>query len=69
MTNLYVAVDIGCIECGEETQVLGIFTSLTRAEEVCNEHAARHCAKWRGQHAFEVFPVAEIDVEQRVEYE
>ena len=30
MKKLYVAVDIGCIECGEETNVLGIFTNKNK---------------------------------------
>jgi hypothetical protein len=32
MRTYYVAVDIGCIECGESTAVLGIFTHEKDAE-------------------------------------
>ena len=36
--KLYVAVDIGCIECGEESAVLGVFTDKAKAREVLDEH-------------------------------
>jgi hypothetical protein len=68
MNNLYVAVDTGCIECGEETNVLGVFTCKARAEQVRTEHEERHAKNWHGQHSFEVFQIEGIDIENRVEY-
>ena len=65
----YVAVDIGCIECGECTSVLGIFTDEACAREVCEEHATRHQANWRGQHSFEVFEVEETNSVVEVKYD
>lgn len=65
---LYVAVDIGCIECGEETAVLGVFTTEGRARAVLEDHEQRQEAVWHGQHSFDVFEVAGVDVEQRQEY-
>lgn len=48
----YVVVDVGCIECGEESAVLGIFTDKKKAEETmkkCEEYQSAH---WMGQHYF-----------------
>ena len=30
----YIVVDIGCIECGEPSDILGVFTDRQKAEEV-----------------------------------
>jgi len=66
--KLFVAVDIGCIECGEESAVLGVFTSEKVAEEVLWEHQKRQDENWRGQHSFECFEIDGIDVVHRCEY-
>lgn len=57
---LYVAVDIGCIECGEYSFVLGVFTRAEDAHAICKEWKD---LGWRGgQHSYEVFEVPEIDL-------
>lgn len=68
LTKLFVAVDIGCIECGEESAVLGVFTSEEKAVEVLKEHYVRQEEHWHGQHSFEVFEVDGVDVVCRREY-
>ena len=65
---LYVAVDIGCIECGESSAVLGIFLDKKTAEAVCDEHAKRQAANWHGAHYFKVFEVEKLNEVQRVKY-
>lgn len=58
----YIAVDIGCIECGEESSVLGIFTNKEQALEIlkkCEEYQNKH---WTGQHDFELFEVEQENV-------
>jgi hypothetical protein len=57
----FVAVDVGCIECGEDSAVLGIFTERKNAEAVCKDAAILQEARWRGQHRFEVFEVEELN--------
>ena len=55
----YVAVDIGCIECGEESSVLGIFDDMNEATDIlkkCGEYQQKH---WCGQHSFEIFEIKE----------
>jgi len=60
----YVAVDIGCIECGEESAVLGIFTNEADAKSLCAEEEVAQAKDWHGQHHFEVLAVDELDVPQ-----
>ena len=64
----YVAIDIGCIECGEETNVLGIFTDKERAGKTCADHRERQEKEWHGQHGFFVEEIAEINKVYTVEY-
>ena len=59
----YVVVDIGCIECGEESGVLGIFTDEKEAVKVAKKYEEIQTKNWRGQHYFEIFEVKEEDVE------
>ena len=56
----YVAVDIGCLECGEDSAVLGIFTTKEMAESILDKASADQQANWIGQHSFEVFEVVAI---------
>lgn len=63
----YVAVDIGCIECGEDSHVVGVFTSEELAAEANKKQIAFN-EQWRGEHHFEVFPIDAIDKEFLVKY-
>ena len=54
---LWVAVDVGCIECGEPSDVFGVFTSQEQAQATCDAWYA-HDNGWRGgQHSYQVIPV------------
>jgi len=33
----YILIDVGCIECGEQTEVLGIFDTREHAEKAYNK--------------------------------
>lgn len=55
----YVAVDIGCIECDEESMVLGVFDRAEDAQAVANECKIEQEKHWIGEHHFFVFPVAQ----------
>lgn len=59
----YVAVDIGCIECGEDSKVLGIFKSESKAQEVCDKAEADQREDWQGQHNFFVEALDIVDVQ------
>ena len=65
----YVLVDIGCIECGEESAVIGIYTSKKKAQRIRREHEKRQNESWNGQHIFEIFEIDEIDKTYKIEYE
>lgn len=62
----WILVNIGCIECGVSSKIVGVFSSKERAEELANRLYESH--KWRdhGQNDFEVFehpPLDEVDPE------
>ena len=60
---IYVVVDIGCIECGEPSEVLGIFTNKKDAEKVAKKYKEIQSNSWYGQHCFEIFEVKEENIE------
>lgn len=68
MKKYYVLVDIGCIECGEETHVIGIFTDIELVEQVKTNHELRQEKNWHGQHYFEIFEIDEINKVYEIEY-
>jgi hypothetical protein len=61
MNKKYLAMDIGCIECGEESAVIGIYDTEEQANKAIKKYInPRH--KWgkegrTGQHFEEVFEV------------
>ena len=64
----YIVVNIGCIECGVDSNIVGIFEKEEKANEVariCNDKY-----EWRhgGQNDFEVFKTPEME-EINPEYE
>ena len=58
--KLFVVVDVGCIECGESSAVLGVFDEehLPLAVEVVVDHQKRQEKHWHGEH---YFFIAELD--------
>lgn len=59
----YVVVDIGCIECGEASAVLGIFDSKNKAEEISKKYDEIQEKNWTGQHYFKIFEVKDENIE------
>jgi hypothetical protein len=58
----YIVVNIGCIECGVSSNIVGIFDKEEIADEV-----AEKCDKeygWRegGQNSFQVFKMPKLNV-------
>ena len=49
---MFAVVDIGCIECGEGSNVLGVFSSREQAEVVMGEYKQKQAVNWHGQHDF-----------------
>jgi len=61
MTKKYLAMDIGCIECGEGSHVIGIFKTRQEAQKAIEKYLDpdhRWGKKGRiGQHSEEIFEV------------
>jgi hypothetical protein len=50
--RVYVAVDIGCIECGESSRVIGVFIRQEDADNAAEQAEKEQAANWGGQHEF-----------------
>ncbi len=57
----YMVFNIGCIECGVSSNVVGLFTDKAKADALA--HTLRDTHGWRegGQNAFRVFELPEHD--------
>jgi len=54
---MYILMDIGCIECGESSDLLGSFETLEKAHEVQEKWES---IGWRGgQHSYEIFELTD----------
>ena len=51
----YILVNIGCIECGVSSNIVGVFNSEEKANQLAKEFDNKF--EWRegGQNSFEVF--------------
>lgn len=58
----YVVVDIGCAECGESSNVVGVFTSEEKAREALHEYqVTNHLDKYPDDHDFFVYQIDTVD--------
>ena len=53
---MFIVVNVGCIECGVSTNIVGIFDREEKAYEVANSLQKTHSWREGGQNHFEVFP-------------
>ena len=53
----YLAFDIGCIECGESSAVVGVFETKELALKAAEEAEDKQKESWQGQHSMEVFEI------------
>lgn len=53
----YLAFDIGCIECGEESRVIGTFKTRKGAESACAKASKKQKENWEGEHYMQVFEI------------
>lgn len=53
--TIYVGVDIGCIECGEESKMVAINTDEAKVRGALEAAERRQAADWHGEHHFECF--------------
>lgn len=68
---MYLVMNIGCIECGVSSNVVGVFRNKTTAEQVASDCAKKYDWREGGQNSFEVFELPnENQIEQiHSEYE
>jgi hypothetical protein len=53
----FIVVNIGCIECGISSQIVGVFNSEEKAEEIAKQCDEKYSWREGGQNSFEVFPM------------
>jgi hypothetical protein len=57
----WIVVNIGCIECGVGSAIVGVFDDETRADALANELDKTHAWRQGGQNHFEVFPMPPLN--------
>lgn len=58
---LFIVLDLGCAECGESSNVLGIFTSLEKAKKARDEYKELNQLDEYSDHEFFIYKINEID--------
>ena len=51
----YLLMCIGCLECGVDSAIAGIFTDKEEAETIATRLAKKHRWRQKGENSFEVF--------------
>jgi hypothetical protein len=59
---MWILVNIGCIECGVSSAIVGVFTDEARAEALAERLEEKMHWREGGQNHFEVFPMPEPDI-------
>lgn len=59
---MWIVVNIGCIECGVSSNIVGVFDDESKANKIAAELDEK--LNWRegGQNSFEVFPMPTVNV-------
>lgn len=60
----YLVFDVGCIECGETSNLIGMYDNLFDAKEARAVAEAEQRANWSGQHWMGIWDLetkAEVD--------
>lgn len=55
LAGRWLAFDIGCLECEEDSGVVGIFETKEEAEAACRRAKERQHGQVGGQHSVQVF--------------
>lgn len=57
--TMYLVMNIGCLECGVSSKIVGLFAEKARADAVATACIAKHSWREDGQNAYEVFALPE----------
>ena len=60
----YIVVNVGCIECGVSSNIVGVYSDKEKAEEIENKLNESEGASWRnsGQNSYKAFEMPKINV-------
>lgn len=58
----YIVVNIGCIECGVSSNIVGVFSDKARADQVAEDCNNRLSWREGGQNDYQVFDLPDPDV-------
>jgi len=59
---MFLVMNIGCIECGVSSQIVGIFETEEQAKDIASKFDDKYAWRENGQNSFEVFPVPETGI-------
>lgn len=59
--NRFIVVNIGCIECGVSSNIVGVFDNRGAAERIADDLDEKFSWREGGQNSFEVFEMPEIN--------
>lgn len=62
VVSAWIVVNVGCIECGVSTAIVGRFSSESAAQAIADRLGKSHNWREGGQNSFEVFPEPDLDV-------
>ncbi|PMC38619.1 hypothetical protein CJ195_09185 [Bacillus sp. UMB0899] len=65
----YVVLDQGCSECGESSNILGIFTSIDKAKKVRDEYKIVNNLDEYSDHEFFIYKIDALDKVYQNSYE
>jgi hypothetical protein len=58
----FIVVNIGCIECGITSNIVGVFDDKEKADSIAKEFDNKFGWRDGGQNAFEVFEMPELNI-------
>ncbi|WP_078547585.1 DUF7336 domain-containing protein [Litchfieldia alkalitelluris] len=65
----FVVIDIGCTECGESSNLIGIFTSKERAQAAKETYIKVNRLQNNSDHEFFIYQIEELDKIHQNSYE
>jgi hypothetical protein len=61
MRELYVVINIGCIECGVSSNIVGLFDDKDKANKIADTLENKYDWREGGQNRYEVFKLNDIN--------
>lgn len=57
----YVVLDLGCAECGESSNVLGVFTAIENAKSAVEAYKVKNRLDEYSDHEFFIYKIDKLD--------